>query len=33
MATCETGAPIRELDTLGKIAAALGAHPHEPFEE
>jgi transcriptional regulator with XRE-family HTH domain len=29
----ENGAANPELDTLGKIAAALGVHPHELFEE
>jgi transcriptional regulator with XRE-family HTH domain len=29
----ENGAANQELDTLGKIAAALGVHPHELFEE
>jgi transcriptional regulator with XRE-family HTH domain len=29
----ENGRANPELDTLGKIAAALGVHPHELFEE
>lgn len=29
----ENGRTNPELDTVGKIAAALGAHPHELFEE
>jgi len=29
----ENGAANPELDTLGKIAAALGVHPGELFEE
>jgi transcriptional regulator with XRE-family HTH domain len=29
----ENGAANPELDTLGKIAAALGVHPHELLDE
>ena len=29
----ENGRANPELDTLGKIAAALGVHPHELFQE
>jgi transcriptional regulator with XRE-family HTH domain len=29
----ENGRANPELDTLGKIAKALGVHPHELFEE
>jgi transcriptional regulator with XRE-family HTH domain len=33
MSEIENGRANPELDTLGKIAAALGVHPHELFEE
>jgi transcriptional regulator with XRE-family HTH domain len=33
MSEIENGRANPELDTLGKIAAALGVHPRELFEE